>query len=128
MKTIYLSGRISGCTDIEARGWREEVKAEYGDQYEFLDPMDRDFRLIEHEPGVAKIIVEGDKQDINASDVVLVYYVQPSVGTAMEVIFAWYLGKPVIIVTRQSLSPWMVYHSTEIVDSFESAFERIEAL
>ena len=41
-------------------------------------------------------IVEFDKIDIQRSDVIMVNYVKPSVGTSMEVCYAWTIGKPII--------------------------------
>lgn len=116
---VYLCGPINGCTDEECKDWRESAKAQLP---ETLDPMRRDYRGREAEC-VAEI-VEGDKQDIHESDAFLVNYDRPSVGTSMEIYLAWTLGKPVIVVTRPEtvISPWLRYHSTKIVHSFDEAF------
>lgn len=124
MKT-YLAGPINGCTDAEARDWRAYVAQRLiGDAY---DPMVRDYRGRELEPGIAAEIVENDKADIDACDAVLVYYEKPSVGTSMEVLYAWQAGKHVVIVdvSGKPLSPWLVYHSHVVVSSLEKAIRHL---
>ena len=85
MKTIYLCGPINGCSDDEATGWRERVKGSFGkhEEVRFLDPMRRDYRGRENEPGIAQEIVDGDLQDIQESDVLLVAVPKPSIGTTV---------------------------------------------
>lgn len=120
-KVIYLCGPINGRTD-DCRNWREEAKASWPG--ECLDPMRRDYRGRELEPGIAAEIVAGDMGDLAASDALLVYFDRPSVGTAMEVFHAHTnLRIPVIIVNASlaPLSPWLVHHSHAIVDSVADA-------
>lgn len=122
----YLCGPINGCTDEECKDWREYAKSQLGAE-NTLDPMRRDYRCRESEC-VAEI-VEGDKIDIADSDVLLVNYDKPSVGTSMEVFFAWTLGKKVVVVARPEavISPWLRYHSTVIVNNFEDALVEVAA-
>lgn len=119
MTTIYLCGPINGCTDEECKDWREAVKARW--PKDTLDPMRRDYRGKEDES--VNEIVEWDKIDITNSDVILVNYEEPSVGTSMEMLFAWERGKLVVVVAKRgaSLSPWLRYHSHRIFHSFEEA-------
>lgn len=119
---VYLCGPINGCTDEECNDWRTAAKAFFP---RAIDPMVRDYRGREDEC-VAEI-VELDKQDIDNSDVLLVNYDKPSVGTAMEVFYAWQLDKPVIVMckTGTSISPWLRYHSDAIVHSLPDAVEKI---
>jgi nucleoside 2-deoxyribosyltransferase len=110
--SIYLCGPINGCTDAEANNWRSAVKAHFAD---CIDPMVRDYRGKEAES--YREIVDLDKRDVRQADVILVNYDKPSVGTSMEVFYAWTLGKPVIVWCRLDavISPWLRYHSTVIV-------------
>jgi hypothetical protein len=126
---IYLCGPINGCTDGEAKDWRENAKSRYP-QHTYIDPMRNDYRGRENEPGIDALIVEGDKQDIIDSDVLLVNYDKPSVGTSMEVLFAWEIGRGVIVVAKPgtTISPWLKYHASAIVPSFAEAFAKIEEL
>lgn len=120
---IYLCGPINGCGDDEATTWREWFKTNVpGD---FVDPMKRDYRGREVDD--YREIVDLDKRDIRGVDAVVVMYVKPSVGTSMEVFFAWTLGIPVIVIDESGkpLSPWMRYHATAVVDSKEVAAAKI---
>lgn len=119
MKVAYLCGPINGCTDEEANGWRAVVKELWPGPT--LDPMRRDYRG--REAVATREIVELDKVDVAASDVLIVSYDKPSVGTSMEVIWAWERGKPIVIVARPEtvLSPWLVYHSHAVTHSYKDA-------
>jgi nucleoside 2-deoxyribosyltransferase len=124
---VYLAGAMAGCSDEECKDWREKVISILGPNVTCLNPMVRDYRHREFLPDDIKFIVEGDKGDINKSDYVLVNYTKPSVGTSMEILYSWERNKPVIIINSQSefISPWLIYHSSYIVDSIEDACELI---
>lgn len=119
---VYLAGPINGTTDEEANGWRARVKEFLPD---VLDPMDRDYRGKEDES--VTDIVEGDKRDINSADVVLAYCPQPSVGTSMEILHCWTIGKPCVVVVPEGspCSPWLRYHATVVVDSIEAGLQAL---
>ncbi len=119
---VYLCGPINGRSDDDCRGWREEVKALLPD---CLDPMDRDYRGREMEPGVDREIVLNDKADIEQCDVLLVYYDKPSVGTSMEIFFAHTLGKRILLVNKSvsPLSPWLTYHCGLTVRTLSEAID-----
>jgi nucleoside 2-deoxyribosyltransferase len=88
--------------------------------------MNRDYRGREIDD--YREIVDLDKRDIRETDLLIVLYTQPSVGTSMEVFFAWTLGKPVIVINESSkpVSPWLRYHSTALVRTKEMALEKIK--
>lgn len=114
-RTIYLCGPINGRTDEDATTWRETVKARWNGVC--LDPMRRDYRGRELEPGIAAEIVDGDIEDIQAADAILVFFDKPSVGTSMEVFYAKHvLGKFVAVIDAQDkpLSPWLLHHSNTV--------------
>jgi hypothetical protein len=115
---VYLCGPINGCTDEECRDWREYVKERLPNT---LDPMRRDYRGKEAES--VRDIVELDKIDVARCDALIVNYEKPSVGTSMEMIWAWERGKFIVLVCREdvSLSPWLRYHAHRIVHSFDDA-------
>lgn len=119
MKTIYLCGPINGCTDEECRDWRELVKQLWGGPT--LDPMRRDYRGKEDQS--VNEIVELDKIDVTNSDALLVSYDKPSVGTSMEVLYAFERGKLVVVVAAPEvrISPWLRYHSHRIVTTYADA-------
>lgn len=123
----YLCGPINGCTDDEAMTWREWFKQNANCMKVcFVDPMRRDYRGRESED--YREIVEMDKKDVREVDVLIVMYTQPSVGTSMEIFYAWTIGKPVILINESNkpLSPWMRYHATAIVRTKELALEKIK--
>lgn len=128
---IYLAGPINGCSDAECNDWRTAVKEAYGNNrrnygVHCVDPMKRDYRGREAE--CVNEIVQLDKRDIASCDVVVVMFVKPSVGTAMEVYYAWQLGIPVIVIDQSGkpLSPWLVYHSTAVVKDLGGLFEKLK--
>lgn len=123
MKTIYLCGPIMDEREGVARNWREKALERLGDSFHILDPMRRNFK--DREVDSANEIVEFDLQDIRSSDIILVNYNKPSIGTAMEVFYASNdLGKFVVAFSPfefQSCNPWMVRYCTKILPSLEKA-------
>jgi nucleoside 2-deoxyribosyltransferase len=113
---VYLCGGINGLSDDRCRTWREYAKERLIG--ETLDPMRRDYRGVEDQ-NVAEI-VEGDKADIDACDIVLVNATRPSWGTAMEVLYAWERGKPCYSVASDPISPWLRHHSAMISDDINA--------
>lgn len=124
---VYLCGPINGCSDDEAMTWREWFKQNpSATEFCFVDPMKRDYRGREVED--YREIVELDKKDVREVDALVVMYTQPSVGTSMEIFFAWTIGKPVILINESNkpLSPWMRYHATAIVRTKELALAKMK--
>jgi hypothetical protein len=121
---VYLCGPINGRTDADCKDWRERAKEVFPDA---LDPMDRDYRGRELEPGIAAEIVENDKKDIIASDAMLVMFDRPSVGTSMEVLFANERGLRIhlVDVSGRPLSPWLRYHVSFVHTSLEEALNAL---
>lgn len=126
-RTIYLCGPINGRTTEDATSWRETVKDRWDGQC--LDPMRRDYRGRELEPGIAAEIVAGDIEDIQNSDAVLVFFDKPSVGTAMEVFYAKHVLKKLVVVIDASdkpLSPWMLHHADHVTKHVSVALAMVD--
>jgi len=121
---VYLCGPIHGCTDEECKDWRDYIKASYS--FDTIDPMRRDYRGREAE--CYREVVELDKRDIRSADVVLVNCPKPSHGTSMEILYAWSLGIPVVVVcpAGTGTSPWLRYHSLRTFHTFAEAIGWIE--
>lgn len=121
--SVYLSGAMLGCTDDECRDWREYAKQHL--KFKALDPMVRDYRDRPMD-GMTDMVVN-DKLDIDGCHTVLVNFIKPSVGTSMEVLYAWERGKTVVLVAPPGaeLSPWLVYHSHHLFDSMADAIRHI---
>ena len=123
---IYLAGPIFQCEDHEAIAWREEAKANL-DGFEVIDPMERDYRGATDENH--KKIVEDDKALIDSCDILLVNHLKPSVGTSMEILYAWERGKKIYLICEDGeISPWLIYHSDKIFSSLNDAIDHIKSL
>jgi hypothetical protein len=138
-ETWYLAGPVQHVAD-GGKSWRDRIKDEYGHRYEFNDPLDKynvpldDLDVIpgrtsgEGEVSVAEI-VEGDKELLFESDAVLVgYEAVQSVGTPMEVMWAFRRGYKIVLWIRDDtdpadLSPWYHYHVDEVRFDLSSVFD-----
>jgi nucleoside 2-deoxyribosyltransferase len=119
---VYLCGGINGLSDSDCTDWREYAKARL--LAPTLDPMRRDYRGKEDES--VKEIVKGDLDDIEQCQVILVNATRPSWGTAMEIVYAFGLGKRIVSwVGDARVSPWLRYHSTSIHASIDEAIGAI---
>ncbi len=87
--------------------------------------MRRDYRGREHE--CIDEIVEGDKDDILSCEKLVYMHFKPSIGSSMEVFFAYQNGIDVVVIdkSQKPLSPWLVYHSTAIVSSEKEAVDAL---
>lgn len=124
---IYLAGPINGCSDAEANDWRDDLTARLPG-HNIISPMVRDYRGKEDE-NVADII-RGDKEDIRKSHVVVAHCPKPSVGTSMEVYYAWAKDKAVVVYIPESVSvsPWLRFHSDAVVHTPEDVVAFINSV
>lgn len=126
---VYLAGGINGLSDTECNDWRSSAKQLFakaaGNFIICVDPMRRDYRGLENDVGIDKKIVEGDLADIRSCQVMISMMPRPSWGTAMETFWAYRQGVYVIAVvpTNIRVSPWVSFHSSEIVHTIECAVE-----
>lgn len=127
--SVYLSGPIAGCTEHEAAAWRRQAEGLLCPLH-VLDPMRRAHRWTGVDKQMARRIVMDDKRDVLASRALLVFVDRPSVGTAMEVMFAFERGLPIHVVNQMgaALSPWHVFHATEVHDLLDGACARLRSL
>ena len=92
--------------------------------YTFLDPMRRDYRGRENEPGIDKAIVDGDLQDVDDCDILLANCPTPSHGTSMEIYHHASRGGYVITVCPNPRpSPWLTRWSRHVVPTIEDAIK-----
>lgn len=131
---VYAGGPINGCKDTEANSWRDELRGmavqlhahDDGAPLELftvVDPMVRDYRGRENDPGVDAEIVDGDITDIDSCDSAIFNCWQASWGTAMEVLLAHQLGTYTVCVLPEGgrISPWLSYHADAIVHTLPDA-------
>lgn len=123
---VYLCGGINGLSDTDCRDWREHVKVRLACPtcaWTDLDPMRRDYRG--REDKCVRQIVWRDLWDILRSRALIVNCVRASWGTAMEIVYAFILRKRIICVVPvgASISPWLRFHSSVIVPTFDAAVD-----
>jgi nucleoside 2-deoxyribosyltransferase len=120
---VYLAGPIANMTDSQTHDWRDTVGLVLDRMgIEVIDPAKlRDFRNVPYPGDLA--VVEPDKADIDSCDVLFAYTHVPSVGTSMEILYAWERGKFVAIVhpDPSHASPWIHYHAHAVERSFDAA-------
>ena len=120
---VYLAGPIFQCEDSECIHWRQEVKKRLNG-FKIIDPMERDYRGVTDEN--YEKIVEEDKALIDSCDILLVNHLKPSVGTSMEILYAWERGKKILLISgNNEISPWLIYHSHKIFRSLEDVINHI---
>jgi nucleoside 2-deoxyribosyltransferase len=116
MKTIYLSGGIKDFKYYEQHEWRNFAKDKLC--HICIDPTT-------YEGETTEELVELDKSYIDKSDALLVFFIRPSVGTSMEILYAYERNIPVYVVNEanRDLSPWMIYHAKKIFNTLKEACE-----
>lgn len=124
---VYLAGPINGQRDDECRAWRKHAKSLLESAGHLaVDPMDRDYRGLED--CFFREIVRSDKNDIDSCEALLVNAIKPSWGTAMEIAYGHSRGKVVVLFCGGAqISPWLRFHSTEIVEEVDEAVQRLAA-
>jgi len=125
MKTIYLAGPLRDCKENECSDWRKECKDKLSGWFNLLDPMRNNYK--EHEIADRNELVSMDKKDIIDSDIVLANTWKISVGTSMEILFAFEHHKIIIVIGEEkNLSPWTVFHATKILPNVQEAIKYIK--
>jgi nucleoside 2-deoxyribosyltransferase len=124
---VYLAGPIAGMSDEQAGQWRDDTASVLGPGgIETIDPFKlRDFRGTF---GIADlVVVEPDKADIDSCEAVLANCHIISVGTSMEILYAWERGKFIVVVVPDPhrTSPWIRYHAHFVTDQIAEAWWEI---
>ena len=71
--------------------------------------------------------IQRDLDDADRCDIMVVYMPILSAGACMEMFYAKRKGKHVIVVSEiKCLSPWIVFHSDTIVNSFSQLEETLK--
>lgn len=145
--TIYLAGPISGCTYGECTDWREGMARQLKPRgIEALSPM----RCKDYLAGVQKIegsypelgplasdrgIMSRDSWDCHRADMVVFNLLDApkvSIGTIMELAWAWKRGTPTIVIMESTGNVHdhpMVREATSFrVATIEEAFHTILAV
>ena len=125
--TVYLSGPIRKVDD-DGRTWRDEMIEDFGDKFNFKNPLDRydpsEVEIVNNPNNIGNVTddmvlpseyVFEDKMDIMKSDAMFVGLGdEVARGTSMECMFAYTIGKPYFLWPRegQEESGWMYDHAT----------------
>jgi nucleoside 2-deoxyribosyltransferase len=145
MKTVYLAGPITGCTYTSCTDWRKHVSdllALAG--ITALDPMRGKTFLTDetsvgnnyqHPLGSPRGIMTRDHWDCTRCDVLLVNLLgatRVSIGTVMEIAWAWDNGIPVVVVMEPDGNPHdhaMIQEATGFrVSTMDNAVDLVRAL
>jgi nucleoside 2-deoxyribosyltransferase len=144
--TIYLAGPVQHAPRGGA-GWRETIIERYeGGEYEFLNPLSKYNVPLEALDVVAdpdpadpetvgvRELVERDKGLIRDADGVLIgYSPRRSIGTPMEVMYAYAREIPTALWVRddtdiEALSPWYRYHTDYVAGDVGACLARLHHL
>lgn len=121
---VYLAGPIAGMSDDEAGQWRNDSAIMLNPMgIETIDPFKlRDFRGQFGQQNL--VVVEPDKRDIDLSDALLANCHIVSVGTSMEILYAWERAKFVVVVVPDPgrMSPWIRYHAHYVTSEIAEAW------
>lgn len=112
MPVIFLSGAMTGLSELEQKNWRKYFKDRFQSEYYIIDPTvfdaedeDKETQELGHAYDLCGII------NCNYF-IVNLNKVAQSVGTCQEIMFAWLLKKPIIGFWEckdlvQPLHPWI---------------------
>lgn len=132
-ESIYMAGPIQYVNDY-GKGWREWLKSERPDAFEWVDPMDKYNTMEEAEAEwTSSDIVQDDLEMIDNADAVLAHWeAVPTAGTPMEIFYSYHMADtPVVVQTKlheSDVSPWIEYHATAVVETFEDAIHALEEI
>lgn len=123
-KMIYLAGPITGVGD-SARGWRAnaiQMLEAYG--FKAIDPL-----VVEAATITPSAVVELDYAWISKSSGIIARVDTPSWGTAMELVYAYNKGIPVVAWGDVShVSPWLLFHTSIIKPTLTEAVDHLKEI
>jgi len=108
---VYLAGPISGCNDRQKHKWREEIKQQYADEMDFIDPT-------ETLKTTSYAAVKNDIDSIEAADGLLVNMWRESIGSAIGIVHAHRNGRPVAVADPNHMNnTTLKFYATVIEDT-----------
>jgi nucleoside 2-deoxyribosyltransferase len=134
MKTFkfYLAGAMTGISFDESNVYRETAKEwlesrECNFNVTAINPNDY-YNFLEKRHETEKEILRFDLNMIRTSDLILVNLNGKSIGTAMELMLAYELHKPIVgfIADKSELHPWLDYVCDRVFNEMDLALKYIE--
>jgi len=125
---VYLAGPIRNCSSFEVHNWRVEAAKLL--HCSVINPaLARDFSQTACTDCMNEI-VNPDKNDIDSCAVLLANCWQISVGTSMEILYAWERGKLIICIVPEEklLSAWTIAHAHKLFHTLEDACNYINTI
>jgi nucleoside 2-deoxyribosyltransferase len=132
-KQVFISGPILGMEkQQDYRKHITEIVEKLG--FKVIDPWKRERVIYKgtEECWWDKVpvfdFIQRDLDDADRCDIMVVYMPILSAGACMEMFYAKRKGKHVIVVSEiKCLSPWIVFHSDTIVNSFSQLEETLNS-
>lgn len=128
---IYLAGPIQHATPDQRDGWRDHIIRNYSDDFELLDPREHVFDILGINYSFDANIVKTDLALISRCNVLLAYTPFPSVGTSMEIFYAYRFAEKIVVVWHPSkaepVSPWITAHASAVVRNLKDAMRYINS-
>jgi nucleoside 2-deoxyribosyltransferase len=123
MQKVFLAGPMRGIPREESLRYRQKATKVLSPYFNVSHAMrGRENKETIHDP---RVVVARDKKDIRESDIILVDCSREkvsSIGTSMEIIYAWTLEKIIILWgTENPNDYWLNYHSHARFDTLEEA-------
>lgn len=141
MFSCYLAGYINDKKIKECVEWRQKIVNHYrGHSYpiEWFDPLNgKNLKAIienglKSQEITSKMILSGDIMSVKASDLIIANMdkfgeSRDLTGTTCEMAIAWYLGKPIIMISKDpnyTEHPFLKEFASIIVGSVEELLEK----
>jgi hypothetical protein len=110
---IYLAGPMSNCNNAQKKNWRNKIKEEFNDSFDFIDPTDD---IIDKKMPNREVVIH-DMSSINKSDGILANMWKESIGTTIGIMEALKIGKPVILSDPNFIRSKMLAFYFDLIES-----------
>ena len=128
---IYLSGKMSGLTYTEYKGWRNKIKYYFDsvglDDIKIFDPSEY-YNYEEKRHYTEEEIMKYELRRVDETDILFVNLegINTSVGTIIEVFEAFRMNKTIIgFGSEDNVHPWLLYMIDRIEENFTEACDYI---
>jgi len=125
---IYLAGHT------KENEYRKYCIEKYGKSFKLIDPLEKVNKIIENDNSLSKKeiafkICKSDKVLILNSDCLVAYFKKPTVGTIMEIFFAFTMDIETYIIMENKQYEndyWLLAHSHKIFSNTDNCFNYLK--